>query len=63
MDNCTGDDDVDVGEVVFNHFFKVSLHFVSEHIEGSFWIVLLAVVPNQLNVVQHCLDRVVLSPL
>lgn len=52
-----------VGEVVPDHFFESPLHFIGEHVEGAFWIICFAVVPNELDVVKHLLDGPVLPPL
>ena len=52
---------LDVGKVVFDHLFEVSFHFISQDVVLSLWVVCFAVVPDQLNVVEHFFDGPVLS--
>jgi hypothetical protein len=57
------DDDLNVGEVVADHLLVVALHLVGHHEVVSFGVVGLAVVPDQLDVVQHLLHCSVLARL
>ena len=59
----TGHDDLYVGQVVSYHLLELSLHLVRQHVVVPLWVVRLAVVPNQLDMVQHLLDGPVLPPL
>lgn len=57
----TWDDNLNAGQVVADHLFECSFHLVSQDIECAFGVVGLAIVPDQLQVVQYFLDCTVLS--
>jgi len=54
---------LNVGKVVADHLFEVSLHLVSQDVEGSLRVVSFAVVPDELDVVKGLLYGTVLSGL
>jgi hypothetical protein len=60
---CTGNDDLDAGQIVADHLLEGPLHLVGEDEEGALGVVGLAVVPDQLDVIEHLLDRPVLPGL
>lgn len=59
----TWDNDLNVGQVVSDHFLEGSLHLVGQNVERAFRIVGLAVVPYQLQVIEHFLYGAVLPRL
>lgn len=59
----TGDDDLNTGQVVANHLLESSFHFVSQDVESALWVVSFAVVPDELQVIEHLFNSAVLPRL
>jgi hypothetical protein len=57
----TGDGNLYVGEVVADHLFEVPLHFICKNVILPLRVVGLAVIPDQLDVIQSLLNSAVLS--
>jgi len=58
-----GDGHLNIGQIVADHLLEVSLHLVRHHEVVSLRIVGLAIVPNQLDMVKHLLNRPILPAL
>ena len=61
LGRSTRHDDLNIGEVVADHFFEVSFHLICQDVVLSFWIVSFTVVPHELNMIQGFFDGTVLS--
>jgi hypothetical protein len=59
----TRNDDIDTGQIVAYHFLESPFHLISEDVEGSFRVIGLAVVPDQLDMIEYFLDCAILSGL
>ena len=58
-----GDNYLYIGQIIPDHFLEISFHLVGHHEVVSFWVVGLAIVPDQLDVIEHFLDGAVFSRL
>ena len=58
-----GDCDLYIGQIIPDHFLEISFHLIGHDEVMSLGVVGLAVVPDELDVIEHFLNRAVLSGL